>query len=293
VTGTVALCTAMNTSLRVGDLIDRFRIDSLVSNTPTTALFRATDTCTGATVAVKVPHSNRTFWSFRREDMEAELTMDLAHPGIVRVVSVRDKNPRCTVMEWVDGRSLRQVICEEATLPIERTLRIIAAICTVLEYVHDQGAIHLDVKPENVILTWNEEVKLIDFGLARRLKSGPLRLLAWSAAGTPDYASPEQIRRKPVDVRSDIYSLGLVFYEMLTGDLPFSGTGAGTSIQLRMATDALPPSEVNSEISSELDGIVCRAISRDSRRRQACVHELRTQLEEVRNAIDHELVASI
>jgi serine/threonine protein kinase len=283
----------MNTSFRVGDFIDQFRIDSLVSYTPTASVFRATDTCTGASVAVKVPHSKRTFWSIRRADIEAEVTKDLTHPGLVRIVSIRDKHPRCTIMEWVDGRSLRRVLCEEAVLPIERSLQIVVAICAVVEYIHERGVIHLDLKPENVILNRNDQVKLIDFGLARRLKSGFFPLLACGAAGTPDYASPEQIRRKPVDVRGDVYSLGLVLYEMLTGELPFSGTGAANSIQLRVATDALPPSEVNSEILPELDEIVRRAISRDPRNRQARVCDFRAQLEEVRNALGRELVASV
>ena len=128
-------------------------------------------------------------------------------------------------MEWVEGQLLRRMLSEQGKLPPERALRIAVGICEALEYIHDQGVVHRDLKPENVMVDAEDHIKLIDFGIARlagarRLTFGKLS----QVMGTPDYISPEQVRGKRGDARSDICAVGVMLYEMLTGTTPFAET---------------------------------------------------------------------
>jgi serine/threonine-protein kinase len=182
-------------------------------------------------------------------------------------------------MEWVEGRLLREIIQEEGTLSIERSLRITARICSVLAYIHQLGIVHLDLKPDNLIVDPADNIRLIDFDLAREIKPRFWSWLRPKHSGTPDYASPEQILGKSIGVQSDLYALGMILYEMLTGEVPFSGLGPATAVKLRALADPLPPSEINPDVPAELDNLICRTVARSPEKRPVNAKRLCEELE--------------
>jgi eukaryotic-like serine/threonine-protein kinase len=182
-------------------------------------------------------------------------------------------------MEWVDGQVLRQIIDGNGALSPGRAIGITLAVCDALDYLHKRGVLHRDLKPENIMVDAADGIKLIDFGMAS--ESGGF-LWAWPnlerAMGTPDYASPEQLKGKRGDARSDIYSLGIMLFEMLTGEVPFSGIDANTAVQLRALVDPPALCEVNPELPASLQKVVDRAIARDRKNRYGSVREFVSEL---------------
>jgi serine/threonine-protein kinase len=184
------------------------------------------------------------------------------------------------VLEWVDGRLLRQILNEAKKLPPERAIRITLALCDALDYIHSQGVVHRDLKPENIMVRPNDQVKLIDFGIAANAGSRRLTFAKLTEAmGTPDYISPEQVKGKRGDARSDVYSLGIMFYEMLTGKVPFTGPNPFVIMNERLLNNPIPPREVNSEISAQLQEIIYRALERDPNKRYPNTHEFALDLQ--------------
>ena len=158
---------------------------------------------------------------FKREQ---EIGQVLDHPGVVKTFNSEERSRLYMVMEWVEGRLLRTILNEEGPLPVERAENITLHICDALDYMHKQGIVHRDLKPENVMVNDRDEIKLIDFGIAMKEDARRLTFVNVSSMlGTPDYISPEQVQGKRGDQRSDMYALGIMFYEMLTGQVPFSG----------------------------------------------------------------------
>src|ERR1700730_2181609 len=253
-------------SLQSGDQLDHYRIESLVTQSGMASIYRATDLQSGQTVAIKVPHfhveSDPLFFDrFKREE---EIGKRLDHPGVMKVLDDEDRSRVYMVMEWVDGRSLRHILAEEKKLSAERAVRITLLICEALEYIHRNGVVHRDLKPENVMVGSEDQIKLIDFGIAgsmgmRRLTFAKLT----RAMGTPDYVSPEQVKSKRGDARSDVYALGVMLYEMLTGDVPFHGPNPLAVINDRLINHPTPPRELDPAISPQLQEIIYRALERN------------------------------
>ena len=268
--------------LEPGDMLDHYRIDGVVARSGMATLYRATDLDNHRQVALKVPHPEMEADTvlverFRREE---EIGQTLDHPGVVKTFNSEQRNRLYMVIEWVDGRLLRTVLNEEGALPVERAVRITLRICDALDYMHKRGIVHRDLKPENVMVDEKDDIKLIDFGIAMKEDARRLTFVNVSSMlGTPDYIAPEQVQGKRGDQRSDMYSLGIMFYEMLTGQVPFSGPNPLAVMNDRLVKDPVPPRELNAEIPPELEEIVFRALERDPRHRYASAHEMEWDLE--------------
>ncbi len=184
------------------------------------------------------------------------------------------------VLEWVDGRLLRQILNEAKILPPERATKITVGICKALDYIHSQGVVHRDLKPENIMVDAEDRTKLIDFGIAANAGSRRLTFAKLTQAmGTPDYISPEQVKGKRGDARSDIYALGIMFYEMLTGKVPFTGPNPFVIMNERLINHPIPAREVNPAVTPELQEIIYRALERDPKKRYQSAHEFALDLE--------------
>jgi eukaryotic-like serine/threonine-protein kinase len=274
----------MSRSLQPGELFGEYLLNALVATSAMSSVFRATDIRNGLVVAVKIPASDKSSLPSHKRSGEAQLMSKLNHTGIVRIFQDGSVPHSCVVTEWAAGRTLRRII-DRRELSMERFLGISLNICNVLSYIHECGIVHLDLKPDNIIVDSGNHVKLIDFDLASEIKPSFFSRLRSKRSGTPDYASPEQIKGKSVGILSDLYSFGLVLYEMLTGEVPFSGVAPAAATQLRLRTDPLPPSEINSEIFPELDDLICRAISRDPKGRPASVAEISFHLAQIQGSL--------
>jgi eukaryotic-like serine/threonine-protein kinase len=265
-----------------GELLDHYHLDDAVARSGMATIFRATDQRNGRQVAIKVPHPEvesdpALFDRFRREE---EIGRRLDHPGVMKVFPKEDSNQVYMVMEWVDGKLLRQHLQQEKKLPLEQTVSILLQICDVLEYVHKHDVVHRDLKPENVMIDDQGRIKLIDFGIAASAGARRLTFANFSKTmGTPDYISPEQVKGKRGDVRSDIYALGVMLYEMSTGALPFSGPNPFAVMNSRLLNSPVPPRELNPEISPQLQEIIYRALEREPKNRYASVRELAWDLQ--------------
>ncbi|HXO88525.1 MAG TPA: serine/threonine-protein kinase [Candidatus Acidoferrales bacterium] len=246
------------------------------------SIFRATDTRTGKPVAIKVPHpemeSDPVF--FDRFNRERDIGKSLDHPAVMKVFPDDDRSQIYMVMEWVDGRLLRKILDEKKVLPPERAVKIAIGICDALSYIHSHGVVHRDLKPENIMVDENDSVKLIDFGIAGQAGARRLTFAKLSQVmGTPEYISPEQVKGKRGDGRSDVYALGVMLYEMLTGKAPFRGPNPFAIMNDRLLNNPIPPREINPNISPELQEIIYRAIERDPKNRYANAHEMKLDLE--------------
>jgi serine/threonine protein kinase len=270
------------TPLQLGGLLDHYRIESVAARSGMASIFRGTDLRTGRQVAIKVPHpemeSDPVF--FERFHREEEIGKKLDHPGVMKVMTEDDRSRVYMVMEWVEGRLLRQILNEQKKLPPERAVRIALGICDALDYIHSHGVVHRDLKPENIMVDAEDHIKLIDFGISANVGSRRLTFAKLSQTmGTPDYISPEQVKGKRGDARSDIYALGVMLYEMLTGKVPFTGPNAFVIMNDRLLNNPVPPREIDPSISPQLQEIIYRALERDPTKRYASAREFAWDLE--------------
>jgi serine/threonine protein kinase len=270
------------TSLHPGDQLDHYRIEALVARSGMASIFRATDMRNGRQVAIKIPHPEMEadpvlFDRFRRE---GEIGEKLDHPGVMKVFPDDDRSRVYMVMEWVDGRLLRQVLHDSGKLPIDRAIKIAIAINDALDYIHRNGVVHRDLKPENIMIGGDDRIKLIDFGIAGKEGARRLTFAKLSQVmGTPDYISPEQVKGKRGDGRSDIYALGVMLYEMLTGKTPFTGPNPFAIMNDRLLNNPIPPRELNPEISPALQEVIYRALEREPQNRYSTANEFAWDLE--------------
>jgi len=271
--------------LRAGDQLDQYRLEELVARSGMASIFRAIDLNTGQTVAVKVPHPEMEsdpllFDRFKREE---DIGQKMDHPSVMKVFKPAPGEERSQVymvMEWVPGRLLRNILSDEGKLPPERAAKLTREILQALDYIHRHGVIHRDLKPENIMVTPGnpehpgDRIKLIDFGLAgqegtRRLTFGKLT----QVMGTPNYISPEQVKGKRGDARSDIYSVGVMLYEMLTGKTPFDGPNPFAIMNERLLNHPTPPREHDPGISPQMQEILYRSLERDPHNRYSTSRE--------------------
>lgn len=265
-----------------GDQLDHYHIESVAARSGMASIFRGTDSRTGRPVAIKVPHpemeSDPVFYErFQREE---EIGKKLDHPGVMKVMADDDRSQIYMVMEWVEGRLLREILNDQRKLPVERAARIAVGILDALEYIHTHGVVHRDLKPENIMVDAGDRIKLIDFGIAANTGARRITFAKLSQTmGTPDYISPEQVKGKRGDARSDLYSLGVMLYEMVTGKVPFPGPNPFVIMNDRLLNNPVPPREISLDISPQLQEIICRAMERDPAKRYASAREFAWDLQ--------------
>jgi len=259
-------------SVEAGTQIDSYRIDAPVARSGMASIFRATDTRDNRVVALKIPHPDMEadpilFDRFQRESGIGER---LNHPGVMRVFGGEKRSRIYMVMEWCEGRLLRDILHEEGKLSQDRAVRIAIEALEALEYIHENGVVHRDLKPENIMVDAQDKIKLIDFGIAGDSAARRLTYANFTATlGTADYISPEQVKGKRGDGRSDIYAMGIILYEMLTGRQPFTGASPMEVMNDRLLNYPTPPSIVDPAISPQLQEVIYRALERDPKNRYA------------------------
>jgi len=274
--------STMITTLEAGDTLDHYRLEATVARSGMSTLYRATDLNDGKRVAIKVPHAEMEADPIlvERFKREQQIGQEVDHPGVVKTYDGEQRSRLYMVIEWVDGRLLRAILSEEHKLSIERATHYALEICEALDTLHKHGVVHRDLKPENVMVDARDHIKLIDFGIAMKEDARRLTYVSASAVmGTPDYISPEQVKGQRGDQRSDIYALGVMFYEMLTGETPFTGSNPLAVMNERVLNDPKPARKLRPEISPELQEILFRAMEREPRHRYATANEMAWELE--------------
>jgi predicted Ser/Thr protein kinase len=251
-----------------GVLAGRYEIDSVLGEGGMAKVFRGTDKVLGRTVAVKVLAAQfaRDDSSVARFRREAQSAAALNHPNVVSIFDTgSDDGVHWIVMEFVEGRTLKDVIEDDGPLAPDRALQIAREVALALASAHDNGLVHRDVKPANIMITASGETKVMDFGIARAVTStgDPTLTKTGFVMGTAAYLSPEQAEGKPVDARSDIYSLGCVLYEMLAGRPPFEGNSPVAVASAHMSAEPEPTSRVNPAVPGEAEAVVARAMRKD------------------------------
>ena len=262
-------------SLEAGSQIDSYRIEAPVARSGMASIYRAIDLRDNRVVALKIPHPDLEADPilFDRFQREAGIGEKLSHPKVMRVFGGEDRSRIYMVMEWCEGRLLRQII-DEGRIPHDRAIRIAIGVLDALEYIHSNGVVHRDIKPENIMVDAEDNIKLIDFGIAGDSAARRLTYANFTATlGTPNYISPEQVKGKRGDGRSDIYSLGVILYEMLSGKLPFTGPSPIAAMNDRLLNHPMPPTVADPSISPQLQEVLYRALERDPKNRYATAHE--------------------
>jgi eukaryotic-like serine/threonine-protein kinase len=262
-------------------LAGRYSVERSVGHGGMAQVYEGTDTVLGRTVAIKVlaPQYARDDAFVARFRREAQAAAKLNHPGVVSVYDTgSDDGVHYIVMEYVAGRTLAEVLEQEGRLQPERAAEIAAQVGQALSFAHAAGIIHRDVKPANIMLSAQGSVKVMDFGIARALSTQTLTQTA-TVLGTASYLSPEQAQGEAVDARSDLYSLGVVLYEMLTGRPPFTGDTPVAVAYKHVREDPRLPSEVAPEVPSELDAVVMKAMAKNPANRYASASEMAEDLE--------------
>jgi serine/threonine-protein kinase len=262
----------------------RYRVGSVLGRGGMAQVFKGTDTVLNRPVAIKVlsPQFAEDASFVHRFRREAQAAARMSHPNIVGIYDTgSDDGTHYIVMEYIEGRTLADFLAGGGRLMPSRAFELGEAVCGALAYAHASGVVHRDIKPGNIMVTRGGEVKVMDFGIARVTSNETVTQTA-TVLGTASYLSPEQAQGQPVDERSDLYSLGVVLYEMLTGVPPFQGDSAVAVAYKHVQEQPTPPSRLNPEVTPEMDQVVMRALAKNPANRYGSAHELRDDLQRAR-----------
>ena len=253
-------------------------------------VYKASDPVIGRTVAVKTIRLSEAGTGLSRPELlkrfqtEARAAGLLTHPNIVVVYDAGEEDGLYYItMELVEGKSVQALLDEGHAFPLPRILRIMEQTCSALHFAHERNVVHRDIKPANLMLTADDTVKVTDFGTAKILQFGTVQQTT-HVMGTPSYMSPEQVKGRAVDGRSDIFSLGVMLYEMVTGEKPFPGQNITTVIYKIVNEEPVPPRQLNTSIHPGISDVIMKALVKDPEQRyQNC----REMLEDLRNYRAH------
>ncbi len=244
--------------------IGRYNIAAELGKGAMGVVYKATDPNIGRTVAIKTTrldtHGIDTESLLQRFKNEARSAGTLNHPNIVTIYDAGEQDGVFYIaMEYIEGETLHALLSQHRSLPVEKVIEIVRQVCAGLDYAHAHGVIHRDIKPANVMLAASGSVKVMDFGIA---KAGGTMTATGQVLGTPNYMSPEQVKGKPIDGRSDLFSVGVLLYEMLTGEKPFDGQNITTIIYKIVSENPIPPRELDVTIHPGLNAVVTQALAK-------------------------------
>src|SRR5262249_11650871 len=264
----------------------RYEITGEIGRGAMGVVYRAVDPFIGRTVAVKTLQLSEQGTGLTKEELLARFQTEaraaglLTHPNIVVVYDAGEEDGLFFItMELVEGKSLQALLDSGQLFPLARVFRIMEQACSALQFAHDRNIVHRDIKPANLMLTPDDTVKVTDFGTAKILQFGTVQQTA-HVMGTPSYMSPEQVKGRAVDGRSDIFSLGVMLYEMTTGEKPFPGQNITTVISKTVNEEPVPPRQIDPSIHPGISAVVMKALAKEPEQRyQNC----REMLEDLRN----------
>ena len=248
----------------------RYDVRRMVGQGGMGVVFEAHEARKDRAVAIKVLTADHiddteTLERFKREGSKFAR---IKHPNVVRVFGLgRTEGYLFIASEFVRGRNLYDIMQDEGAFGVDRSLRIASEIATGLKIAHDEGVIHRDLKPENVMITERDEVKILDFGIAKDLNASMALTVKGTYLGTPAYSSPEQVLGSAIDARADIFSLGVCLYEMVTGEVPFKGNRTTEVLVNTVKVDPIDPSRINRDLAGPVARLIARMISKKPRQR--------------------------
>jgi serine/threonine-protein kinase len=269
--------------LHPGEILDeRFALTELISRGGMATIFKAQDLQNGGEqVAIKIPHREVEMDAalFSRFQREEQIGTRLSHPYILKFLPVyRKKSRPYLVTEFVRGTTLYHLLDTFRVFPESDALAIASLICEALEYLHENGVVHRDLKPENVMICFDGTIRVMDFGIACAADSRRITFIGF-APGTPHYMAPERIKLRRGDPRTDLYSLGAVLYEMLTGAIAYAHDDTNVIMSSRVVGDPVPPRDLNPRISPQVEEIVLRTMDRNPNGRHPSAAALKAELD--------------
>src|ERR1700741_2798586 len=266
----------------------RYEIQSELGRGAMGVVYKAVDPVIGRTVAVKTLKLSEEGTGLTKPELlnrfqtEARAAGLLTHPNIVVIFDAGEEDGLCFItMELVEGKSMQGLLDAGQMFPLPRVLRIMEQTCSALQFAHDRNIVHRDIKPANLMLTPDDTVKITDFGTAKILQFGTVQQTA-HVVGTPSYMSPEQIKGKVVDGRSDIFSLGVLLYEMVTGEKPFPGQNITTVIYKIVNEEPVAPRQLDPSIHPGLNAVILRALAKEPPQRYQHCRDLMDDLRNYR-----------
>lgn len=271
----------MTKRFQVDDMIGEYRVTGFLGEGGMGVVYRGVHEKLGRPAAIKILGTSATDPSFKTRFLnEARVQAGLHHPNVATLYDYREQDDDLFIfMELVDGQSLDDLVARRA-FTVDESLSVFSSICEAIAYIHDNGVIHRDIKAQNAKLTASGSVKLLDFGIAKDAASQGLTQTG-GVIGTPNYLSPEQLDGQPASQQTDIWALGVLLYEMLTGQLPFQGDTLGGLVLKITRGDFPPPESLNPAVSRDVASLVGRCLKKDRNSRFCSARDLLTEVRRV------------